>query len=417
MRFVATQYLNNFENSTLRRTNLDFISNSPPEDVYAIEALLILAVVFHARLEEEASVEAWQRAVDLALKLQTYRSSFCQEHSNESAIVEESLRRTWWMLFVSDTILASTSPLQKPSRLNRIESDVPLPCEEAEFQTCCSNVANRTRSEFGSRKFCLDDYKYSSFAYLNEAAKLVHDVQSLGANYTETSAVVHTVKADIANFFMSLPAEKREVVEGADNHQVDEILFLVHTVANAASISFHRPRSNLVYVRQCYHTACQSTSRASTTLDLPLQANAGRTARVHSAAKGLSALMGVQTQANCHSTFFICAIAMATIVHLPAYLVTKSLEAARELNSRLTMSISTLDNIAEVWPIARAMKNQISSFAREMMFMDKPEDLLPMSPLQEMLSDVEAENDDTSWVEQMQELTQNTDLELDSPLT
>lgn len=100
------------------------LSDAVPSDGFRVQSLLLLALVFQAHGQEERARRTLRTAVELALDLGMHRASFAAFNSPRSGIVQEMWRRTYWELYVVDTILAPGSTLF------HTVSDVPLPCED-----------------------------------------------------------------------------------------------------------------------------------------------------------------------------------------------------------------------------------------------------------------------------------------------
>ena len=109
------------------------VQSDPPRTGFTVQALLLFALASHANGNPEGGLRIMATAIDLALELGMNRREFAINNGEGDAVMEESWRRTWWELFVVDGMFAAVT--QKTSfRLNSVHSDVPLPCEEAEYQ-------------------------------------------------------------------------------------------------------------------------------------------------------------------------------------------------------------------------------------------------------------------------------------------
>ena len=108
------------------------MQGDPPKNGYTVQALLLFALATHASSNPEGGLHIMATAVDLALELGMNHREFAINNGEDDPVLEESWRRTWWELFVVDGMFAAVT--QKTTfRLNSIHSDVPLPCEEAEY--------------------------------------------------------------------------------------------------------------------------------------------------------------------------------------------------------------------------------------------------------------------------------------------
>lgn len=73
-------------------------------------------------------------AVRLAVDLEMFRQAFAVEHGDEDPVLQESWRRTWWMLCIADVYYAGTLGTTKFVAVN-IEATVDMPCEEWEYES------------------------------------------------------------------------------------------------------------------------------------------------------------------------------------------------------------------------------------------------------------------------------------------
>ncbi|GKZ36240.1 hypothetical protein AbraIFM66950_007237 [Aspergillus brasiliensis] len=132
-----------------------------------VQALLLYSILSCARGECSQAHTAFSQAVDIALELGMYRQEFASTSSN--AVEAESLRRTWWELFIVDVYMAA---LQKRVvlRCSGVPYDVALPCEESVYANHTNIPSPPTLAGFNKRIFTDEETSYSSFSYRIEAA-------------------------------------------------------------------------------------------------------------------------------------------------------------------------------------------------------------------------------------------------------
>jgi Fungal specific transcription factor domain len=105
-----------------------------PKDGIMVQAMLLYSIGLHMSDHEEQSSHAMQSAIDLALELGMDKRDFAVRHGANSAILEESWRRTWWEIFVIDGMSAGVNP-QYTLRLCGHRSSIDLPCEECDYSS------------------------------------------------------------------------------------------------------------------------------------------------------------------------------------------------------------------------------------------------------------------------------------------
>jgi hypothetical protein len=73
-------------------------------------------------------------AIRIALDLTMFRRRFAVENGEGDAVLEESWRRTWWQVYISDAIFAAIRrEAAFPTR--EVDVSVELPCEEEDYET------------------------------------------------------------------------------------------------------------------------------------------------------------------------------------------------------------------------------------------------------------------------------------------
>lgn len=115
-------------------TLADLFNEHTPRNAYAVQAMLLLAIGMHANNVLVESIKFLRIASNLALELGMHRKEFATDHGEGIPVLEESWRRTWWELYVLDGMLSGVCPVHHFD-LYDIESDVPLPCEESEYNS------------------------------------------------------------------------------------------------------------------------------------------------------------------------------------------------------------------------------------------------------------------------------------------
>lgn len=105
-----------------------------PDDIFRVQAMLVLAIGLDGYTFQEKALQLLMDAQDLAIKLGMNNRDFSFQNGDESNILEESLRRTWWELYIVDGMIAGVH--QKSSfRLYEVEASVGLPCEEKDYSS------------------------------------------------------------------------------------------------------------------------------------------------------------------------------------------------------------------------------------------------------------------------------------------
>ena len=360
IQFVASHFIPNSSQDSLRDAAQNITSDQIPADGYKVQGLILFGMSLFARCEQENALAVVDQAINLALNLGMNSKNFAISHGMGDKIIEESWRRTWWELYMVDGILSSLNSVHHLFRLQNVQSDVPLPCEEPDYARGKITALLRSQNDFMNRTFAAEEYDYSSLAYKIEAVRLLGQVVNISIDVlSPTDEQVESLEASLANFTLSLPSSKRHSIYPSS--QCDEILFSAHNLIDSALISLHRPRSSLTFVQNHYPTACTRPEATRT----PITAYDLHTAKALSAANSISKAIALRTVLSKHSPCFICATLLSAIVHLPAYSIEIDTDRANAMKERLQLTINALNAIGEIWPMARAAKAQISQFARD----------------------------------------------------
>lgn len=108
-------------------------SESLPSTAFTVQALLLFAIVQHCSDKYEIAERYIDKAIDIALSTGMNFRQFAEEHGEGDPVLEESWRRTWWMLYHTDALFAAISHYST-HRLQGILTDVDLPCEDLHYE-------------------------------------------------------------------------------------------------------------------------------------------------------------------------------------------------------------------------------------------------------------------------------------------
>ncbi|KAL1591941.1 hypothetical protein SLS60_011533 [Paraconiothyrium brasiliense] len=339
----------------------DSVFNSDaPDDIFKIQALMLLTLAFFARFERDRGNKALTEACTLAsrLGLDTNASG-----EGQSAIYQESWRRTYWELYTITGLLSLITG--KDVRMNCLEGML-LPGHCREYDECRVSERRDLRT-MGFRMSLEDGFKWSSFAYKVEATRILNRVLERGEpDETLPDTQIQALSALITGFLFSLPEDKRTPI--TDNGGLDEVMSCALMIINLAGICLHFPRSSLARGAR-FKTVCGNDNRVSIeSLD----------ERFHRAiairyANGLSKLISSRHSLTTLTPCFSCAIAFAAAVHLAATLHHGSSEAQHKEHVQLELSALTV--ISRIWPIGGVVKSQIAQYSRELLAYRPPQGL------------------------------------------
>ena len=129
-------------NNQLQIMNLPQRLHEYPQNVFAVQSLILLAISSHMSNNPTQAQAFLHTAVDIALAIGLHRQGFDTSHGKGSHVKEESWRRTWWELYILDVMFAGLNQTSN-MWLKGVESDVLLPCEDTTYHN--SDVCSSER--------------------------------------------------------------------------------------------------------------------------------------------------------------------------------------------------------------------------------------------------------------------------------
>lgn len=113
-----------------------------PRDASTVQTMLLFALGLDGNGERKQAVDVLIKAQRLALELGMNQREYAILNGKGSVVCEESLRRTWWELYVVSVMVAAFHG-RAALQLFGIIVTTPLPCEEKDFLNGVSWAAIR----------------------------------------------------------------------------------------------------------------------------------------------------------------------------------------------------------------------------------------------------------------------------------
>jgi hypothetical protein len=325
-----------------------------------LQALLLLAIVLHSRNERPEAGECLTMAVDLAFHLGLHTRSCATMLGEGDPIREESLRRTWWELYIIENMLTALG-LQRTARTGSVPLEPGLPCEERIYQDGLTPPPAPTIAQFDERVFADEERDFSSFTYRIEAARILARVVSIQDMAEGQQDHVEAIDARVTSWFHHLPESKAELLRG--DGSVDEMMFQATMVVNGAAIYLHFPRSDLLSSpAMAAEVICGHHGPCS----IPAFSHHAHAMKAVKAASEISSLASIRMPVVKHTPFFICALVMSSIVQLAACSV-KAGQMPDPSRDRLTLTIGVFKSLGRTWAISQVIVRQIKAVARDVM--------------------------------------------------
>ncbi|KAJ4293178.1 hypothetical protein N0V90_008460 [Kalmusia sp. IMI 367209] len=210
---------------------------------YFIQALMLYSISVYWCNEPERGRELLDEAINGAFILGMHQKDFAEHNGNGDPVLEESWRRTWWQIHVTDVHIAGSLHIYK-GLSNKFPITTELPCEEQCYETGVIPVPASLKN-YNTREF--SDIEFSSFAQLIGFTQGISRVLATREYKDIENAKVTSANADtmITAWCSLLPASKRRPLR--DDGSVDELLFKANILMHTYIVDLHRQLSYLQY--------------------------------------------------------------------------------------------------------------------------------------------------------------------------
>ena len=348
--FAGQQYAAPTSDSTLLQSAVSLAMSGVDEHTpFRVQALVLYAIILHASQQAKEAGDCVSRAAVIALQLGMNEASFARANSANSSVTEESLRRTWWELYVVDVYLAA---IHRRTTFNTsgVNSLPLLPCAQILYEAGQCEQNPPSLAVFERRVFSTDSsLNFSSSCIRIDAIRVVGRVLALAATTGANPDSIQALDNALTSWEYNLPPLCVDVVDSSG--EVDLMLFEARCFVLCASIFLHFPRSDLPdTVPSARDIACAKgyTQMAPTSRHHTIKAIA--------ASKSLSNLATVPWPLDRHSPFFICGLVLGCIIQLAAasiHLHNCGLDCLQQHRDRVVLMIGALQRLGERWTLAR----------------------------------------------------------------
>lgn len=328
---------------------------------HLVQARLLLSIALHARGEIRESVSQLAHAVSTALDLGMHRREYSTTHAGRSPIVEESLRRTWWELYVVDGFVAA---LQRSTsaRSHTCEPDVLLPCDEVLYGGGGEGSGSGgpdtfslreqeppTLEQFDARLYADDPpVSFSSFCYRIDAVRIL--VRALAVSSGAHAA--HDIQEEQVQAIDNALAAWRHS-EAAVCPPNDEMLFQAHMFIHYTAIYLHFWRSDLASTVPAAFDIIRE--RHLPPVATPRQTHARTAVTASRQLVDLAARAATPAAVQRHTPFFVFALVFSAIVQLSACALHGPAHHAALYRDRLALISGVLTTLGPVWAFAHSV--------------------------------------------------------------
>lgn len=135
MEYIGSVYNGNNDTDQCKHlADQVLFSENLPANAFSVQALVLFALARHCSDEYDVADVCIDKAIDIALSIGMDRREFAALNGGGDAVLEESWRRTWWMLYISDATFAAIGH-RAHHRLEHIKFKVDLPCEDWDYES------------------------------------------------------------------------------------------------------------------------------------------------------------------------------------------------------------------------------------------------------------------------------------------
>ncbi|KAJ5978512.1 hypothetical protein N7501_001854 [Penicillium viridicatum] len=345
-------------------------SSIRPLTPFDVQALLLYSIAVYWCNEPECGVKLLEEAIRMAVALGMNKKEFARNYAEADSVLEESWRRTWWVIYITDAHIAGSTHTY-PFRTSGIEITTDLPCEEEQYEKGAI-PSPRSLEDYENREFLgEDETDFSSYAELIGLTRGIDQALSPGnnADYRIYTTLAASADTSVRAWCSLLSPEKRQLIR--PDESFDEVMFKAFFIMHTYTVEIHRPLSALA------HSAIESVSRcAPLAPSEKLKCNNAKERDLHTvkctqAINSLDELLTLPTDMKNHSPFIICMIANVTIAHLSACRFIFSGDRRAKSREKIRLAMGTLKRLSEHWTLGKRTCREIGIIARELLSLAK----------------------------------------------
>jgi hypothetical protein len=136
--YIGSIYTNMVDSGPLAKAASQAVSTarrrSGPLSPYYIQALLLYAIAVYWCNEPERGRDLLNEVICMALTLGMQKMDFALQYGQGDPVLQESWRRTWWMIYITDAHIAGSTH-SFPTKSGAVEMTAGLPCEEHKYES------------------------------------------------------------------------------------------------------------------------------------------------------------------------------------------------------------------------------------------------------------------------------------------
>ncbi|CAG5152760.1 uncharacterized protein ALTATR162_LOCUS2901 [Alternaria atra] len=348
VQFIGGRFSHTASPDNLRESVARELDHSNEDTLEMVQARLLYAITMFADNSSDQGQRILDTTIELALRLGLHERDFATTHAGDLTVLEESMRRTWYELYVIDGCIAA---LQRKStfKTNTVNADVLLPCDDFTYEAgMCFMPA--TMADFHGNVFAEEEKIFSSFCYRIEAVRLLGRVLTITGKHGVDRDLVQAVDNALAAFLYHLPRSKSEAEISNTFGDLDELMLQAHTIIQWSTILLHYPRGDLISPDLLTHDVLGANC---TKLLCPCNRQHIHSVKAIEASKIISMLAALRSTTQKHTPLFVYPLALAAVVQL-------SIGAMHDKSSRRCLD-QHADRVKLLLGVLKSMSRQWSA--------------------------------------------------------
>ncbi|EOA88679.1 uncharacterized protein SETTUDRAFT_106973 [Exserohilum turcica Et28A] len=358
--YVGGCFSQTAQRNELRQCALRQLADASQPTPSGVQAKLLYSIALFAQNAVDEGQNMLDAAIEDAVALGMHKRDFAADHARDSTILQESMRRTWYELYVIDGCMAA---LQRKStfKTRTMDADVLLPCEDFIYEGGMCFVPP-TLAEFHANVFEEEEKVFSSSCYRIEAVRLLGRALTITGTHGVHRDHIQAVDNSLAAFIHHLPRSKSEAEISNTFGELDELMFQAHAIIQWSIILLHYPRGDLASP----NPLTQIVPGADCSKFLcPCNRQHVHSVKAVEASRTISMLAALQAPAQKHSPIFIYPLALATVVQLSVGAVHgRSLDSCMEQHSdRVKLLLGVCKTLSRHWTVAESVLRTLKKVA------------------------------------------------------
>lgn len=317
---------------------------------HQIQTLILCALITSSSSKQSSLADNYiTKAAQLACASSLHCLDTNVTHPDGRSLKQESLRRTWWELYIVDAVLALLRhrPPSFPSA--SLSCQPSMPCSESHYETGKLSSDNLAHEDFENRVLMQTPPEFSSYSYRIHAAVIIRRVCPLliGGDLDPDELEA----ADQAIAAWNLDSPKEFFVSCDSSGEVDNMLLQAHLLVQVATLFLHVPRTNLpLSAPRAIGVTCLGDGNQGT-----------ETCGLHiiksvAASKEICKLATIPWLQDSHTPLLLCGFVLGCAVQLAVASSRSgvhSLKQMQQCRHRVVLLLSALKFLGANWPLAQ----------------------------------------------------------------